>query len=130
MRPSAFLDQFTEWMNDNGVSSGSSNTIICDPVISNTVEIEKLQLAFLEKLYNRAKKGKLLGAVRDIVRYHGAWGRALAEGLSTDIHFNYNPEAVLSEDAMDIEHFAASVRPRPTQAMMIPGPDGPQLLAK
>jgi radical SAM superfamily enzyme YgiQ (UPF0313 family) len=116
LRPSVFLDEFAAWLQKD--------------VISNTVEIEKLQLAFLEKLYNRAKKGKLLGLVRDIVRYHGAWGRALAEGLSSNINFNYDPEDVLSEDAMDIESFAAAVKPRPTQVFMRPGPEGPQLLTE
>jgi hypothetical protein len=116
LRPSVFLDEFAAWLQED--------------VISDTVEIEKLQLAFLEKLYNRTKKGKLLGLVRDIVRYHGAWGRALAEGLSTDINFNYEPEDVLSEDAMDIESFAAAVKPRPARAYMVPGPDGPQLLTE
>jgi radical SAM superfamily enzyme YgiQ (UPF0313 family) len=116
-RPSVFLDEFTAWLKKRGVSS-----------VSNSVEVEKLQLAFLEKLYNRAKKGKLLGLMRDIVRYHGAWGRALAEGLPTDIHFNYEPAAVLSEYAMDIDNFAAAVKPRPTLTRMIPGPEGPKLL--
>ncbi|GHT69581.1 B12-binding domain-containing radical SAM protein [Spirochaetia bacterium] len=119
MRSSVFLNEFAVWLNERGVSG-----------VSNSVEIEKLQLAFLEKIYRRTKKEKLIPVLRDIVRYHGAWGRALAEGLSSEIHFNYEPEAVLSEDAMDIESFAAMVKPRPTRKRMTPGPDGPQLLAE
>ncbi|GHV48022.1 B12-binding domain-containing radical SAM protein [Spirochaetia bacterium] len=124
LRPSIFLDEFAAWLKERGMSA------VSNAVIDNSVEIEKLQLAFLEKLYNGVKKVKLLGAVRDIVRYHGAWGRALAEGLSTDINFNYDPEAVLGEDALDIESFAAAVKPRPVRARMIPGPEGPELLAE
>jgi hypothetical protein len=127
MRPSIFLDEFAAWLREKGIFIDDA---VNDSVIGNSVEIEKLQLAFLEKLYNRTKKEKLIPLVRDIVRYHGAWGRALAEGLSTDIHFNYEPEAVLSEDAMDIESFAALVKMRPTRARMTPGPDGPELLIK
>lgn len=127
MRPSIFLDEFTAWLREKGIFIDDA---VNDSVIGNSVEIEKLQLAFLEKFYKQKKKEKLIPAVRDIVRYHGAWGRALAEGLSTDINFNYEPEDVLSEDAMDIESFAALVKMRPTRARMAPGPKGPELLIK
>jgi radical SAM superfamily enzyme YgiQ (UPF0313 family) len=131
LRPSAFLDEFTAWLREKGIPfDDGSDTVVSNTAISNTVEIEKLQLAFLERQYAGVKKEKLLAAIRDIVRYHGAWGRALAEGLSTDISFNYEPEAVLCGDAMDIENFAATVKPRPTRARLAPGPEGPELLVK
>ncbi|GHU89591.1 B12-binding domain-containing radical SAM protein [Spirochaetia bacterium] len=129
MRPSVFLDEFTAWLREKGMFIGDTDAV-SDFVIGNSVEIEKLQLAFLEKFYKQKKKEKLIPAVRDIIRYHGAWGRALAEGLSTDINFNYEPEDVLSEDAMDIESFVALVKMRPARARMAPGPKGPELLIK
>jgi hypothetical protein len=86
-----------------------------------------MQLAFLEEWYRKAKKESLLPAVRDLIRFHGAWGRALAEGASTDITFTYHPDEVLGENALDLETFAAQVKPRSVKARVRPGKQGPEM---
>ncbi|GHU81881.1 B12-binding domain-containing radical SAM protein [Spirochaetia bacterium] len=90
-------------------------------------DVEKAQLAYLDRVYTMAKKSSLLPAVYDVVRFHGAWGRALAEGFSTDVEFHYDPDAILSEDAMDIEDFVASARQTPSKIRVRPGKQGPEV---
>jgi hypothetical protein len=108
LKPSAFLDGFSQ----RSVSA----------------PIEEMQLAYLEEWYRKAKKEALLPALRDLVRFHGAWGRALAEGVSTDINFTYHPDDVLGEDALDLAAFAASAKPHPVKARVRPGKEGPDLV--
>ena len=69
--------------------------------------LERLQLAYLDERYEKVKLDYLLPAVWDIVRFHGAWARALAEGIATDIEFNYDWRDVTGEAAMDLEEFAS-----------------------
>jgi radical SAM superfamily enzyme YgiQ (UPF0313 family) len=109
-RPSVFLDEFATWIGERGAAKPEPSSL----------EAEKLQLAFLEKLYIRKKKEKLLPVLRDIVRYHGAWGRALAEGLSTELMFSYDPQLVLSEEALDLERFVEIQRPKPARVKVSP----------
>jgi radical SAM superfamily enzyme YgiQ (UPF0313 family) len=111
IKPAAFLEDFAAHTKTAGTISS----------------IEDMQLAFLEERYRRAKKESLLPAVRDLVRFHGAWGRALAEGTCTDINFTYHPDDVLGADALDLETFAAQVKPHPVKARVHPGKRGPEM---
>jgi hypothetical protein len=111
IKPSNFLESFAAYTKTAGAVSS----------------IEKLQLVFLEERYRKAKKDTLLPAVRDLVRFHGAWGRALAEGTSTEINFTYHPDDVLGECALDLETFAAQVTPRSVKARVRPGKQGPEI---
>jgi hypothetical protein len=109
MKPSVFLEGFMlQSDNDSGA-------------------IEKAQLAYIDTLYTRAKKQRLLPAGQDIVRFNGAWGRALAEGISTDINFHYDPDELLGEAGLDIESFAASFKQSPVKGRVRPGSGGPAL---
>jgi hypothetical protein len=112
IRPSVFLEGF-------------ANTADLD-----SRDIETMQLSYLQKRYEGMKKGRLFPAVRDLVRYHGAWGRALAEGAVTDIDFAYHPDDILSEDAMDLEAFAGLAPPCPVKARVRPGKAGPELIVE
>jgi hypothetical protein len=112
IKPSAFLEGFD-------VYAGTP--------FDDSRRIETAQLAYLERRYAEAKKSRLFQAVRDLVRYHGAWGRALAEGVSTDIEFAYHPGDIVGEGALDLEVFADSARPRTVKARMRPGKKGPEL---
>jgi hypothetical protein len=113
-RPSVFLEYFTAYLETvvPGAALPGSNS---KTLISDTVTIEKMQLAFLEEQYIKAKKNHLLPALRDIVRWHGAWGRALAEGTSAELDFTYDPERVLGEEALDLENFVRTVKPSPNR---------------
>jgi radical SAM superfamily enzyme YgiQ (UPF0313 family) len=115
MRPSVFLEEFAAWAVESLAGQLNAGDALED---LSSKDAEKLQLAFLEKLYTRKKKVKLLPALRDIVTYHGAWGRALVEGLTTELHFNYDPRLVLSEEALDLERFVEMARPKPTRVQV------------
>ncbi|GHU07807.1 B12-binding domain-containing radical SAM protein [Spirochaetia bacterium] len=115
MKPSVFLEGFMKYSENIGIE----NTGI--------INIEAEQLAWLETIYTRVKKRRLLPAIQDIVRFNGAWGRALAEGISTGIDFHYDPEELLGEAGMDIESFAASFKQSPVKGTVRPGNGGPVL---
>jgi hypothetical protein len=85
-----------------------------------SLAVEKVQLQFLEACYREAKKTHLIPALRDLVRYHGAWGRALAEGKKTKLSFTYDSGMILGTAVFDIEKFAASARPSPGQLVVGP----------
>jgi radical SAM superfamily enzyme YgiQ (UPF0313 family) len=100
-KPSKFLESFTEYLSKRKLSFDTANSF----------EIEKLQLDFLDTCYTKAKKEYLLPLVYDIVRFHGAWGRALAEGLNTEIFCNYHPDEIFNSGTMDIEELAEDLEP-------------------
>ena len=54
--------------------------------------------------------------------------KAIAETVLTAIEFNYDPDAVLSPDAQDLEEFAALAELSPTRARVVCGEDGPELI--
>jgi len=89
--------------------------------------IEELQLVFLEAEYGAKGLESLLPALRDIVTFNGAWGRALAEGETSRIRLSYDPGEVLGPDALDLASFARTARPRPGSWLVKPGRGGPVL---
>jgi radical SAM superfamily enzyme YgiQ (UPF0313 family) len=107
MKPSEFLEGFVKFCNTN------------DSTKNDNCDIEKLQLAYLDIVYTKAKKKRLLSAVQDIVRFNGAWGRALADGTSTDISFQYDPDEVLS--GASIESIVAYCKKSPAKFRVQPG---------
>jgi radical SAM superfamily enzyme YgiQ (UPF0313 family) len=136
IKPSAFLNGFTgrtEIVPDKtAILSRTAEALLetAEDLPDNSIVIEKTQLAYLEEQYSRAKKSRLFPAVRDVVRYHGAWGRALAEGAATDIEFTYHPDDILGAEAQDIAAFVDSVRPCTVKARMQPGKEGPELIER
>ncbi|GHV32685.1 B12-binding domain-containing radical SAM protein [Spirochaetia bacterium] len=119
IKPSVFLEGFAVYSKTVGETSSQ--------VEWDSSTVEGMQLTFLEAQYHRAKKEALLPAVRDLVRFHGAWGRALAEGTSTEINFTYHPDDVLGSGALDLETFAAQVKPHSVKARVRPGKQGPEM---
>ncbi|GMO67886.1 MAG: hypothetical protein Ta2A_15870 [Treponemataceae bacterium] len=122
MKPSVFFEGFENFLDSRSDFHSGSD--------ADSVKIEKLQLAYLDALYTKAKKQRLLDAVHDIVRFGGAWARALVDGITTNIAFNYDPDAVLG--GMDIENFVASTKKalHPIQTQVQPGKDEPQLVLR
>jgi radical SAM superfamily enzyme YgiQ (UPF0313 family) len=136
IKPSVFLSDFagrTEIVPDKTVilsRTAENLPETAESLANNSIGIEKMQLAYLEEQYSRAKKSRLFPAVRDVVRYHGAWGRALAEGAATDIEFTYHPDDILGAEARNIAAFVDSVRPCAVKARMRPGKEGPELIER
>jgi hypothetical protein len=67
--------------------------------------LEEEQLAFLERAYAAAGHSALMPALRDLVRLHGAWGRALAEGEESILELSYDPEEALGAAAVGLAAF-------------------------
>lgn len=109
-----------------GFSAFMKNRPQPDP--TDPVGIERLQLEYLDTRYESAGLEYLLPAVWDIVRFNGAYARALAEGIATTIDFNYDPNEVLSEDAADIESFATLADMRGGRYRVVCGESGPDLI--
>jgi radical SAM superfamily enzyme YgiQ (UPF0313 family) len=142
MKPSKFLEGFMKFCpppcDNNDDNNDNDNRGKKDNRDNNDVrngrddksDIEKAQLAYLDAVYAKAKKRRLFPAVQDIVRFNGAWGRALVEGISTDIVFHYDPNAVLGAAGLDIESFVASCKTpaSPTKGRVRPGNRGPELV--
>ncbi len=114
-KPSNFLESFADFLEKQKISSGPKDTF----------DIEKLQLSFLDKSYGEAKKEYLLPLVRDIVRFHGAWGRALAEGTNTEISCSYNLDEILNSGTMDMEELAEELEPFSCKILVKVLPEGP-----
>jgi hypothetical protein len=124
MRPSAFLAGFGDTL-VQGEPSGNSDS---REELLDSPEIEGVQLAYLEKVLRKARKDHLFPATADLVRYHGAWGRALAEGSPSEFTLNYRPRDILG--ALDLEAFTAAVKPEAGKFRLEPGKGGPRLIPR
>jgi hypothetical protein len=96
MRPAAFLGRFASAAEEDGLFGRD----LASPLIASS-RIEVVQLAFLESEYRAKGLDSLVPALRDIVTFNGAWGRATA--------------------------FARTARPRPGRYLLAAGPEGPEL---
>jgi radical SAM superfamily enzyme YgiQ (UPF0313 family) len=96
-RPSAFLRGYASQR--KGGSSGEEQKVI-----------EAEQLGFLERRYAERGLSSLWPALRDLVRLHGAWGRALAEGEETRLELSYDPEATLGAAEAGLAAFVRGSR--------------------
>lgn len=82
--------------------------------------IEGEQLAFLEAAYGKAGLKALFPALRDLVRLHGAWGRALAEGEESLLDLSYDPEEVLGAAAAGLAAFARGAARSNARWLVVP----------
>jgi hypothetical protein len=122
-RPSAFLRGYAETLARGAGAGGGRAPRGAAPAARPREEgsraIEAEQLAFLERSYSGARLGRLLPALRDLVRLHGAWARALAEGEETELELSYEPEEALGA-ALSLEAFAELSRPAPSRVVVVP----------
>lgn len=91
------------------------------------VEVEKLQLTFLEAKYAEKEKTFLWPALHDIMCLHGAWTRALAEGDETILELSYHPEDLFSTDSMDLVYFTENACMEQCSVRVYSGSEGPDL---
>ncbi|AEJ18738.1 B12-binding domain-containing radical SAM protein [Gracilinema caldarium] len=88
---------------------------------------EAIILEFLHGLFEKQKLDYLLPAVWDVVRFHGAWARALAEGITTTIDCNYDPDQLFGAGVLDLEEFCALADMNPTRIRVKPGRNEPEV---
>lgn len=136
--PSAFMEGFAAYLasgasgrtaDTQGAANGRSGVAgAAKNPVPKSVELEHQQLDFLSQRYEKARLDHLLPLVWDIVRCHGAWSRALAEGISSDIEFNYNPFDILGGAVMDIEEYVSLAEIQPAWYRMQAGQTEPALV--
>ena len=102
-RPALFLRDFAASLERRAASPSAKA-----PGDARAIEIE--QLAFLDEAYGTAGLGALKPALRDLVRLHGAWGRAIAEGTESVLDLSYDPEEVLGAAAAGLAAFARAAK--------------------
>jgi hypothetical protein len=98
--PAILLRDFASYL---AARAGHSRGGVRGPDDPHSIEAE--QLGFLEEAYGKAGLGALFPALRDLVRLHGAWGRALAEGEETSLDLSYDPEEALGAAASGLAAF-------------------------
>ena len=80
----------------------------CEPHL----EIEKIQLEFLQGQFKSKNLMRYYPATEDIVKFYGAISRTTDTGKSETITLNYDAEYVASEYASDIRYFTENLRPK------------------
>lgn len=112
-RPSAFLRGYGEWRRAAGRAAPHAGSG------EGSRAIEAEQLGYLGHAYSAARLDRLLPAARDLVRLHGAWARALAEGEATELDLTYEPEEALGS-ALSLEAFVKAAEPDPSRVRVVP----------
>jgi len=124
LRGGEFLERYAQFVKDaTPLGREAQNRKGVDPV-----RVERLQLAFLDSLFEMERLDHLLPAVWDFVRFHGAWARAIAEGTATTIDFTYDPEEVAASTGNDLDSFLSYATPVGRRARVEPDGDGTPVL--
>lgn len=119
--PSAFFADFADWQRCNNADFKSGFY----PEKEKHPAIEKMQLLFLEEKYEEKGKADLFGLIQDIVKINGAMSRLSAGEKDEEIvEVSYNPEDLLSEEAMDLESFYDNVCLEECRVRLFAGQDG------
>ncbi len=121
IRPSQFLADFAEWQRCNNCARNTG----FDPCAQPHIEIERMQLSFLQFKYEEKNLSFALPAVRDVVRLNGAVARACGEGEETVLDLSYDPDAIFAGEAMDIIAFADEACMENCRVRIFVGADGP-----
>ena len=72
------------------------------------------------------KAAGLIKAATDLIKTSGAWTRALAEGESTELQLDWNPDELMDYAAADLRRFAAEFEKSPGRWVCAPAQDGPR----
>lgn len=127
--PSAFLEGFASLLRALYPSAqAKEGWAPPDPLARLSSEaIEALQLRFIRASYGKKALASLVPAAESLVRLHGAWARALAEGQGKELELSYDPEDLFSPLCLDLGNFIRAARPARARYRVMPGPDGPRI---
>ncbi len=103
--PSRFFADFAEWQRCNNCDYKSGFV----PEAASHKEIEKMQLLFLDEKYEEKNQHALIPLVHDIIAINGAMSRLAGEGEEAVLVTSYNPDDLLSEEAVDLVSFHENV---------------------
>ena len=119
--PSRFFSDFAEWQRVNNCSYKSG----FNPEGENHKDIEKMQLLFLDEKYEEKNCHSLISLMHDIVKLNGAMSRLAGEGEESQLVTSYNPDDLLSEEALDLASFADNVCMEECKVRIFAGDYGP-----
>ena len=88
--------------------------------------IEEWQCSHVDRIYRSRHLERLIPAALDLIRYHGAWSRAFAEGEGSSFGLSYPLDLVEGPAMLEIERVSREYRPRPRLVEIRPGRDGPE----
>ena len=101
----AFLADFAEWQRCNNCDFKSGFV----PEKEKHASIEKMQLLFLAEKYEEKGQHSLIPLVTDVVKINGVMARLAGEGEEAVLETQYNPEDLLSPEALDLKAFAENI---------------------
>lgn len=100
-----FFSDFAEWLACNNLgrrgSAGSRQL--------SHLEIERMQLLFLEFKYQEKGLDHLLPVVRELVRFNGAFARLVGEDVEGELDLAFHPDDLESPCSQDVAAFAEDV---------------------
>ena len=118
---SRFFADFAEWQRCNNCDYKSGFV----PEAVPHKEIEKMQMLFLEQKYEEKGQHSLIPLVKDIVALNGAMSRLAGEGEESTIVTSYNPDDLLSEEAVDLAAFCENVCMEECKVRIFADEEGP-----
>ena len=84
-----------------------------------------MQLLFLDEKYEEKNCHSLISLMHDIVQLNGAMSRLAGEGEESSLVTSYNPDDLLSEEALDLASFAENVCMEECKVKIFAGDYGP-----
>ena len=105
VNPFKFFCDFAEWLQCNNCHRQTGFDAFAVP----HKEIEKMQLLFLQLKYEEKNLLYLFPAVREIVRFNGAFARLVGEGEESSLELDFHPDDLSSPYASDIVAFTDTV---------------------
>lgn len=103
--PSRFFEDFAEWQRCNNCDFKSGFS----PESENHIDIEKMQILFIEEKYEEKKCHELITAALDVIKVNGAFSRLVGEGEESSVETSYHPDDLFSPESVDIAGFVENV---------------------
>lgn len=119
--PSTLFADADEWQQCNNCSYYTEFV----PEDAEHKELERMQLAFLKEKFEEKHKSHLWAAAEDLIRLNGAISRVVEEGEESQLELSYNPDDLLSPEAMNLAKFCDNVTEEPCLVKVFEGRDGP-----
>ncbi len=119
--PSTLFADADEWQQCNNCSYYTEFV----PEDAEHKELERMQLAFLKEKFEEKHKSHLWAAAEDLIRLNGAMSRVVEEGEESQLELSYNPDDLLSPEAMNLAKFCDNVTEEPCLVKVFEGRDGP-----
>ncbi len=124
MSAHCLFSDFAEWQYCN--NCGLTSSFIVSR--ANHLDIEKMQLAFLELKCEEKNRQLLYPAIRDCIMLNGALSRAAGEGEESLLELYYQPDDLLGVDAVDLNCFVENVYMEPCQVKVFVSDKGPEYI--